>query len=117
MAINRFPKSTTVSGFYTGQIETVSDKVYTVDPSTDHALTITSVFAKTGSGTVAWLLKQGSSNVAVMSLSSSTGVYGSAISNASVAAGETITMTTSSNSSGTDLVFRIGYEYEVDLDE
>ncbi len=116
MALRETPNRETISGSYTGMIETAADKTYTVDPSTNHALTITSLFAKTGSGTVVILLKNGSDNVAVASLSSSTGLYASAIGNPSVAASTAITFTLSSNSSAADLVFRIGYEYEIDLD-
>ncbi len=116
MAIREYPNSETVEGFYTGMIETAADKTYTVDPACKHALTLTSFYAKTGSGTVAILLKNGSDNVAVASLSSSTGVYGSALANTSVAAGTALSFTLSSNSSGADLVFRIGYEYEIELD-
>lgn len=116
MALRDTPNLETVEGFYTGMIETAADKTYTVDPSTKHALTITSFFAKTGSGTVAILLKNGSDNVAVAALSSSTGLYGSAIANASVPASTAITFTLSSNSSAADLIFRIGYEYEIELD-
>ena len=112
MAIREYPNTETVEGFYTGMIETAADKTYTVDPSTKHALTITSFYAKTGSGTVAILLKNGSDNVAVAALSSSTGLYGSPIANASVPASTAITL----NSSAADLIFRIGYEYEIELD-
>ena len=117
MARREFPSTITAKAFYTGQIETPSDKTYIVDPALKHAITITSFFAKTASGTCTILLQQAGNNIAVAALSSSTGEYASALVNASEAAAAALTFTISSNSSAADLQFRIGYEYEVDLDE
>ena len=117
MPIREVPNVVATEGFYTGLIETPSDKQYVVDPALKHSITITSFFAKTSSGTCTILLQQGGSNVAVASVSSSTGEYASAFVNATAAAAASVTFTISSTSSAADLQFRIGYEVEVDLDE
>ena len=117
MPIREVPNRLTVEGSYTGMIESPADKVYTIDPSVEQPITITSFFAKTTSGTCAALVTQTDGNVAVLSVSSSSGEYASAIANAVLAAGDFVKLTVSSASSAVDLVFRIGYEYEVDADE
>lgn len=117
MGIREIPDKVTVEGFFTGLIESPSDKTYTIDPALKHAVTITSFFAKTSSGTCNVAVNQGGSIVAIIAASSSSGAYSSAFANASAAAANAVTLTVSSNSSAADLQFRIGYEYEVDLDE
>ena len=117
MPIREVPNKVTVEGSYSGMIETPADKIYTIDPSVEQAIPITSFFAKTTSGTCAALVTQTDGNVAVLSVSSSSGESSSALANATLAAGDFVKITISSASSAVDLVFRIGYEYEVDLDE
>ncbi len=117
MAKREFPSTVTAEGFYTGLIESPEDKVYTIDPSTKRAITITSFFCTASSGTCSALVTQTDGNVAILSVSSSSALYGSAIANPTLEAGDFVKLTISSNSSCADLTFRIGYEYEIDLDE
>ena len=117
MPRREYPDRAAIERFYTGLIETPSDKTYVVDPALKHAIKITSFFAKTSSGTCTILLQQGGSNVAVAVVSSSTGEYASVFANQDAAAAASVTFTISSTSSAADLQFRIGYEQEIDLDE
>jgi len=93
---------------YTGQIETVADKVYTIDPAAVSARTITGFFIKSGSGTVTSTLKNGTDTVKAASVSTSSGAQTS-FANTSVAADGLITITMSSNSSATDVIFSVEY--------
>ncbi len=96
------------TGSYTGQIETVSDKTYTIDPFVSTPRTITGYFIKSGSGTVTAALKNGASTVKSASVATTTGAQHT-LGNTSVAAGATLSIITSSNSSATDVVFNIDY--------
>ena len=58
---------------YTGQIETASDKTYTIDPKVATARTITGFYIKSGSGTVTATLKNGSDTIKAASVSTSSG--------------------------------------------
>ena len=93
---------------YTGQIETASDKTYTIDPFVSTARTITGYFIQSGSGTVTATLKNGSNTVKAASVSTTSGDQ-SSLSNTSVAAGATLSIVTSSNSSATDVIFNVEY--------
>ena len=93
---------------YTGHIETASDKTYTLDPFVSTARTITGYFIKSGSGTVTATLKNATDTVKAASVSTTSGEQTS-LSNTSVAAGATLSIVTSSNSSATDVVFNIEY--------
>jgi hypothetical protein len=93
---------------YTGQIETVADKVYTIDPAAVSARTITGFFIKSGSGTVTATLKNGTDTVKAASVSTSSGAQTS-LANTSVAADGLITITMSSNSSALDVIFSVEY--------
>ena len=93
---------------YTGHIETVADKTYTVDPAAATARTITAFFIKSASGTVTATLKNGSDTIKAASVSSSSGAQTS-LANTSVAADGVITIVTSSNSSALDVIFGIDY--------
>ena len=95
-------------GSYTGQIETVADKTYTIDPGAATARTITGFYIKSASGTVTATLKNGSDIVKAASVSSSTGDQTS-LANTSVSADGVITILTSSNSSALDVIFAVEY--------
>ncbi len=93
---------------YTGHIETVADKTYTIDPAAATARTITAFFIKSASGTVTATLKNGSDTIKAASVSDSSGAQ-SSLANTSVAADGVITIVTSSNSSALDVIFGIDY--------
>ena len=93
---------------YTGQIETASDKTYTIDPKVATARTITGFYIKSASGTVTATMKNGSDTVKAASVSSSSGDQTS-LANTSVAADAVLTIVTSSNSSALDVIFNIEY--------
>ena len=93
---------------YTGQIETASDKTYTLDPKVATARTITGFYIKSASGTVTATLKNGSDTVKAASVSSSSGDQTS-LANTSVAADAVLTIVTSSNSSALDVIFNVEY--------
>jgi len=93
---------------YTGHIETVADKTYTIDPAAATARTIAAFFIKSASGTVTATLKNGSDTIKAASVSSSSGAQ-SSLANTSVAADGVITIITSSNSSALDVIFGIDY--------
>ena len=96
-----------ISDSYTGQIETAADKTYTIDPGVVAARTITSFYARSGSGTCTATLKNDTATVGVVlvTTSSTTAV----ISNTSVTADDPITLVISSNSSATDVVFSVEF--------
>tara|TARA_R100000654_G_scaffold19900_2_gene40397 strand:+ start:812 stop:1585 length:774 start_codon:yes stop_codon:yes gene_type:complete len=108
LGLGSLATQSTVTNAYTGQIEAAADKVYTIDPSTVSARTITGFFIKCGSGTVTATLKNGSDTVKVASVSTSSGDQ-SSLANTSVAADALITITMSSNSSATDVIFSVEY--------
>ena len=93
---------------YTGQIETASDKTYTLDPKVSTARTITGFYIKSASGTVTATLKNGSDTIKAASVSSSSGDQ-SSLANTSVAADAVLTLVTSSNSSALDVIFNVEY--------
>jgi len=96
-----------ISDSYTGQIETADDKTYTIDPGVVTARTITSFYARSGSGTCTATLKNDTATVGVVSVTTSSTT--AIISNASVAADDPITLVISSNSSATDVVFSVEF--------
>ena len=98
----------TVTGSYTGQIETAADKTYTLDPKVATARTVTGFYIKSASGTVTATLKNGSDTVKAASVSSSSGDQTS-LANTSVAADAVLTIVTSSNSSALDVIFNVEY--------
>jgi hypothetical protein len=96
-----------ISDSYTGQIETADDKTYTIDPGVVAARTITSFYARSGSGTCTATLKNDTATVGVISVTTSSTT--AVISNTSVAADDPITLVISSNSSATDVVFSVEF--------
>ena len=107
-AAQRTTLGVTNVGSYTGQIETASDKTYTIDPGAATARTITGFYIKSASGTVTATLKVGTDVVKAASVSSSSGDQ-SSLANTGVAVNEVITIVTSSNSSATDVIFAVEY--------
>lgn len=102
----------TVTGSYTGQIETVADKTYTLDPKVATARTVTGFYIKSASGTVTATLKNGSDTIKAASVSSSSGDQTS-LANTSVSADAVLTIVTSSNSSALDMIFNVEYTTEI----
>lgn len=95
-------------GSYTGQIETIADKTYTLDPGAATARTITGFYIKSASGTVTATLKNGTDTVKAASVSTSSGDQ-SSLANTSVSVNGVISIVTSSNSSATDVIFAVEY--------
>ena len=95
-------------GSYTGQIETVADKTYTLDPGAATARTISGFYIKSASGTVTAALKVGTAVVKSASVTDSTGDQTS-LANTGVSANDVITLVTSSNSSALDVIFAVEY--------
>jgi len=104
VALARLPA---LSDSYTGQIETAADKTYTIDPGIVAARTITSFYARSGSGTCTATLKNDTDTVGVISVttSSTTALLG----NQSVALDDPITLVISSNVAATDVVFSVEF--------
>jgi len=96
-----------VADAYTGQIETADDKTYTIDPGVVAARSITSFYARSGSGTCTATLKNDTATVGVVSVTTSSTT--AVISNTSVSADDPITLVISSNSSATDVVFSVEF--------
>ncbi len=96
-----------VADAYTGQIETADDKTYTIDPGVVAARTITSFYARSGSGTCTATLKNDTATVGVVSVTTSSST--TLLSNTSVTADDPITLVISSNSSATDVVFSVEF--------
>ena len=95
-------------GSYTGQIETVADKTYTLDPGAATARTITGFYIKSTSGTVTATLKNGADTVKAASVTDATGDQTS-LANTSVLANGVLTLVTSSNSTALDVIFAVEY--------
>tara|TARA_R110002153_G_scaffold61588_2_gene166138 strand:- start:39 stop:695 length:657 start_codon:yes stop_codon:yes gene_type:complete len=95
---------------YTGQIETVADKVYFLDPDVATDRTITGFFTDCASGTCTAALRNATDGVNIKSASvnSSGGSHGG-LGNTSIAAGDQITISVSSNSSCLDFVFNVEF--------
>jgi hypothetical protein len=97
-----------VSDSYAMFIETPSDKTYTVEPYAPAARTVTRVTAKTSAGTCNLLLANGANSQAILAVSSvqatSTSIF-----NASVSAGDRLTVAISSTSSAEDLEISVEY--------
>ena len=92
---------------YTGQIETIADKTYTIDPGVVAGRTITSFYARSGSGTCTATLKNAALTVGVVSVTTSS--TNATISNTTVAADSALTIVVTSNVAATDVVFSVEY--------
>ena len=94
---------------YTGQIETVANKTYTIDPGAATARTITGFYIKSDSGTCTAALKVGTNTVkGSVSVSTSSGDQ-TGLANTSVSVNDVITLVLSANSSATDVIFSVEY--------
>tara|TARA_R110002153_G_scaffold148963_3_gene300355 strand:- start:17697 stop:19031 length:1335 start_codon:yes stop_codon:yes gene_type:complete len=107
-AAQRTTLGVTNVGSYTGQIETVADKTYTLDPGAATARTISGFFIKSASGTVTAALKVGTAVVKSASVTDSTGDQ-SSLANTSVSANDVLTLVCSSNSSALDVIFAVEF--------
>ena len=95
---------------YTGQIETVADKTYTIDPDVATDRTITGFYAKTASGTcVAYLRRPGAGGGIKSAAVNDTGGSHGGLANTSISAGDVLIIEVSSNSSALDFIFNVEY--------
>ena len=92
---------------YTGQIETIDDKTYTIDPSVVAGRTITSFYARSGAGTCTATLKNAALTVGVVSVTTSSTT--ATISNTTVAVDSALTIVVTSNVAATDVVFSVEF--------
>jgi hypothetical protein len=107
-AAQRTTLGVTNVGSYTGQIETVADKTYTLDPGAATDRTITGFYIKSASGTVTATLKNGADTVKAASVTDATADQ-TGLANTSVSANGVLTLVTSSNSSALDVIFAVEY--------
>ena len=97
-------------GSYTGQIETVANKTYTLDPGVAADRTISGFYIKTASGTVVVHLKVGTDVVKTLTATDGTGAqHPGGFANTGVSANDVITLVCSSNSSALDVIFAVEY--------
>ena len=92
---------------YTGQIETIADKTYTIDPGVVAGRTITSFYARSGAGTCTATLKNAALTVGVVSVTTSS--TNATISNTTVAVDSALTIVMTSNVAATDVVFSVEF--------
>ena len=92
---------------YTGQIETIADKTYTIDPGVVAGRTITSFYARSGAGTCTATLKNAALTVGVVSVTTSS--TNATISNTTVAVDSALTIVVTSNVAATDVVFSVEF--------
>ena len=97
-------------GSYTGQIETVAAKTYTLDPAAATARTLSGLYMKTGADSCTVTVKNGSSNViAGQSVTTSTGDI-TISSNLAVSANAALEIeVTAISGTPTDLIFSLEY--------
>jgi len=95
---------------YTGQIETVADKTYTIDPDVATDRTITGFYTKTASGTcTAYLRRPGVGGGIKSAAVNDTGGSQGGLANTSISAGDVLIIEVSSNSSALDFIFNVEY--------
>jgi len=95
---------------YTGQIETVADKTYTIDPDVATDRTITGFYTKTASGTcTAYLRRPGAGGGIKSAAVNDTGGSQGGLTNTSISAGDVLIIEVSSNSSALDFIFNVEY--------
>ena len=104
VALARLPA---LAAAYTGQIETIDDKTYTIDPGVVAGRTITSFYARSGAGTCTATLKNAALTVGVVSVTTSSTT--AVISNTTVAADSALTIVITSNVAATDVVFSVEF--------
>ena len=94
---------------YTGQVVAPANSdVYTIDPAVVSARTIVNFYAKNGGGSCTATLKNDTTTVATISVTTGSGFAGF-ITNGAVADGDPITIEISNNTSSANLVFQIEY--------
>ena len=104
VALARLPA---LAAAYTGQIETIADKTYTIDPGVVAGRTITSFYARSGAGTCTATLKNAALTVGVVSVTTSS--TNATISNTTVAVDSALTIVVTSNVAATDVVFSVEF--------
>lgn len=104
VALARLPA---LAAAYTGQIETIADKTYTIDPGVVAGRTITSFYARSGAGTCTATLKNAALTVGVVSVTTSSTT--AVISNTTVAVDSALTIVVTSNVAATDVVFSVEF--------
>ena len=104
VALARLPA---LAAAYTGQIETIDDKTYTIDPGVVAGRTITSFYARSGAGTCTATLKNAALTVGVVSVTTSS--TNATISNTTVAVDSALTIVVTSNIAATDVVFSVEF--------
>jgi trimeric autotransporter adhesin len=104
VALARLPA---LAAAYTGQIETIIEKTYTIDPGVVAGRTITSFYARSGAGTCTATLYNAASVVGVVSVTTSSTT--AVISNTTVAADSAITIVITTNIAATDVVFSVEF--------
>ena len=104
VALARLPA---LAAAYTGQIETIADKTYTIDPGVVAGRTITSFYARSGAGACTATLKNAASTVGVVLVTTSS--TNATISNTTVAADSALTIVVTSNVAATDVVFSVEF--------
>ena len=104
VALARLPA---LAAAYTGQIETIADKTYTIDPGVVAGRTITSFYARSGAGTCTATLKNAALTVGVVLVTTSS--TNATISNTTVAVDSALTIVVTSNIAATDVVFSVEF--------
>ena len=104
VALARLPA---LAAAYTGHIETIADKTYTIDPGVVAGRTITSFYARSGAGTCTATLKNAALTVGVVSVTTSSTT--AVISNTTVAVDSALTIVVTSNIAATDVVFSVEF--------
>ena len=92
---------------YTGQIETIIEKTYTIDPGVVAGRTITSFYARSGAGACTATLYNAASVVGVVSVTTSSS--NATISNTTVPVNNALTIVMTSNVAATDVVFSVEF--------
>ena len=104
VALARLPA---LAAAYTGQIETIIEKTYTIDPGVVAGRTITSFYARSGAGTCTATLYNAASVVGIVSVTTSS--TNATISNTTVAVDSALTIVVTSNAAATDVVFSVEF--------
>ena len=104
VALARLPA---LAAAYTGQIETIADKTYTIDPGVVAGRTITSFYSRSGAGTCTATLKNAALTVGVVSVTTSS--TNATIANTTVAVDSALTIVVTSNIGAENVVFSVEY--------
>jgi hypothetical protein len=96
-----------IENSYTGQIETIIEKTYTIDPGVVAGRTITSFYARSGAGTCTATLYNAASVVGIVSVTTSSTT--ATISNTTVPVNNALTIVITTNIAATDVVFSVEF--------